>query len=228
MADPTAFAGTALSLAVTATRNHLERAHEAEAETAERCSEYVHAAYEAVHGLEREYDEIVEEARSLDLDDGEERRLLLQRIDRFVRQENLRPSLIIATEGLREAQASLQRDANRFFRRLTPSVRARQLQATSRMSELLQKLVRYLDGLTPVLDEQHLRPDRPDPSAPELERLQELERLVSEAGILADAAARDRVRQQIGEMLQNRDKGQFLYMAGEAGGAAEELIAAFR
>lgn len=228
MAGPPAFAGTALSLAVTAVRAHLEEARQAEAETAERCGAYLKAAYEAVHGLEQEYDQIVEEARALDLEDDDKRTALLTRIDRFVRQEKLRPLLIMATNGLRVSHTALDRDANRFFRRLSPQARGRRIEAADRLSELLKKLLQYLDGLTPLLDEGYLRPDQPNPSAPELGRLLDLERSVREAGLLESRAARDGVRRQISGMLKDRQKGQFLYLAGEVGGTAEELMTAFR
>jgi len=220
-------AGTALTSAVGVVRSHLEKARQAEAATAERCSEYVNAAYEAVHGLEGEYEEIVGEGRHLDLRDAAAREVLLIRIDRFVRRDNLRPLLVKALDGLREAQAALQRDADRFFHRLTPQDRRKKLRATARISELLQTLVNYVAGLAPYPDEEHVRSQGGKESAPDLYGLLELERLLKEVAILGDAGARERVREQVETMTENREAGQFLYMAKEAGGAAEQLRAAF-
>lgn len=84
------------------------------------CATYLEGAYAGVHGLEAEYDDIVSSAAILDPVDASQRQPLLTRIHGFLTQDNLRPELVRAAEGLKEARDSLRHNSEGFFKFLKP------------------------------------------------------------------------------------------------------------
>jgi hypothetical protein len=226
MGTPEALLGTPLSVAVKTATEWIERARQKEAGTAERCAAYIEAAYAAVHGLEAEYDDIVSSAATLDPVNASQRQSLLTRIDSFLTQDNLRPELVRAAEGLKEARDSLRRNSAGFLKSLKPGSSEQKREVVRRVTELLDNAVNYLNGLTPLLDERYLRA-RENPSAPELPALLELERCLRNFDILEVRQASQHLREQVAYMREHREKGQFLYVAGEVGATAEQLRSTF-
>jgi hypothetical protein len=135
---------TALEFAVDRATELLEQAKSRREEELARCTSYLEAALAAIEGLEREYDEILVDARNVG-DDIIRTADLQRRIDSYLTVDRLRPRLHDAIAGLDLYCQQFQVAAHRFFQ--WPWKRQDRVQASRDFTALLVSLRDYLDRL---------------------------------------------------------------------------------
>src|SRR5438552_18550290 len=87
---------------------HLKRARELGANSRQGCAEILLALREAVNGLEREYEEIVAQARACDVHTHRAVDDLLRRVDQMLDFEIVRPKLLEAVGALANCEQGLK------------------------------------------------------------------------------------------------------------------------
>jgi hypothetical protein len=144
--DPlTAKAGeTALSFAADRAAGLLREARERHAEDAGRCEKFLEAALAAIEGLEREYDEILVEARHV-RDDAARAAALERRIDVYLTVDRLRPRLKEAIDGLDFYCTEFRTRSDSYLQ--WPWRRGDRKRAVEEFARLLSELQEYLKSL---------------------------------------------------------------------------------
>jgi hypothetical protein len=223
-------AKSVLTAAIRVVKGHLEAAQEAERETAQRCVERLNAAHAAAKGLEDEYREILRDVSHFDLADPAARKQLLARINRYLRDENLRPLLVRAKDGLQASEKALRANAEAFLgvprlgRLLnTLGVRSRQ-EVVERLSVRLTDLVAYLENLDRDFD----RRPYSEPSGVGLDDLLKIEEDLKRPDVSIGGGEREEVKQRAATMLETHDQSKLVRDAGEVEALTEELLIAFR
>ncbi|MFP2926486.1 hypothetical protein ACLESO_14945 [Pyxidicoccus sp. 3LG] len=123
----------------------MDRARGYAVDDARAVASYVDAVYQAIVGLEAEYDRLLMRAKNCDLQNLEEVASVIREIDAYLMGENLRPLLTRAAAGLQQCRESLQKFADRFLQ--LPSRRVERQEALRALESLLWDLKNFLDVL---------------------------------------------------------------------------------
>lgn len=144
--DPLAAKGgeTALRFAADRAADLLKQARERQVEDVGRCEKFLEAASAAIDGLEREYDEILVDARHVGEDSGRTD-ALARRIDLYLTVDRLRPRLQESIEGLSVYCAEFRERADRYLQ--WPWRRTDRRHAVEEFARLLDDLRSYLRSL---------------------------------------------------------------------------------
>ena len=154
MIEPAKFA---IKIALETVQKYVTEAQKYSIDDAERCQLYLDAARSAVYGLIEESQEIVLQAREINLDKPDQVEQLIHRINEYLFLDNLRLRLNDVIGALNGIRDGLQHHADRFF--LWPGVKKNRGIAVARYAALLDEMVSNLDSLKVTLM------NRQDPSA---------------------------------------------------------------
>jgi len=206
----------------------LDRARQFAVDDARGCTNYLEAVYQAIVGLEAEYDRLLVEAKSCDLEDQEEVASLVKQIEMYLMGEHLRPALQNALAGLQQCSQALQSYAGRWLQR--PSKRKDRQDAVKRLGDLLEDLESFLKSL-----EAKDHGDGMEISGVGAISLLEIKRYVEgyrEAGklFLFHQQSDDRIVlvHAITEAQKNRGKNQYLTRIANIQTVARQLVQKFR
>lgn len=132
----------AIDQALQAIKAAINRAQQHQAQDIEYCKGYLDAASLAIEGLEREYDEILNQAANCDLSQPDQTQSLSTRIDNYLYVDKLRPELLKAVAGLLECRAALMQHSENILR--WPWTNPNREQALFEFDELVERLGDYL------------------------------------------------------------------------------------
>lgn len=130
-----------LKLAVTATRKFLQEAENSAHDSAKKCEKLRSAAQEAIKGLYNEPAQIIVAAQYCDLTEKKDVNALMQRIDAYLKFEELRPLLKTAIEGLEVYFNEFRKDRHYFYKLFTRFVSVDE--PLDRFGSILDELTRY-------------------------------------------------------------------------------------
>jgi hypothetical protein len=209
----TYLAKTALSVALDATKGHVARMREQRERLVDRCVAGILAAHEAVRGLTAEHAEILRDAVQLDIARPENQQLLLRRIDRYLREDELRPLLAQTAAGLKEIEAALKRQRRTVLERVWfLSRRRRRQEVLRRLSDHLDEVQRFLRELDADFDRRRYEL----PSGVGLDDLLQLERGLKQLPITG-APGVQKLRAEATSMREQRNTSEFITRAEEVG-----------
>jgi hypothetical protein len=136
----------ALKLAAQAAGKFLQDANNSANDSAKRCENLLCAAREAIKGLYNEPAQIIVAAQYCDLANPKEVNALTQRIDDYIKLENLRLLLITAVEGLKVYLDEFSKERHFFINLLTRFVNLDK--PLDRFDSLLKELTGYYEALS--------------------------------------------------------------------------------
>jgi hypothetical protein len=164
---------------------------------------------EAIKGLEQEYTKILIQAAHCQLDEPQQKKDLLERIDTYIHGEILRPYLKEAIVHLSEGRNALQQHAEQWL--IWPSVKTKREAALARYDQLLNELTGYLGSLGEYAGE----------SAVGLADLRIIQ------GLLKDGSP-EAFMEKVDDLLTNLKKTTLMQNIGECASVIETLRIAFR
>jgi hypothetical protein len=210
----------ALETAVQAAQNYIKKAEEYSLQDVQRVQNYLQAAHVAITGLEREYDQILVQAKYCQLDQQDQVRELNTRIDNYLTVDKLRPELLKAVTGLSSCRVELQKHADRFLQ--WPWRRVDRREAVTLFVGLLHELEQYVLKL----EEQGLQ-YRPAGTGVAVASLMEIKRVLN-AGKLSYGQKPESLVQVVSTIQEDRSKDHLLDFTVKIQQTIDELITAFR
>lgn len=134
-----------LNLAFKEIEKQRERIKKIEENDVEACKIYMEMARTSVDGLGKEAQSILLQARKIDSSNKGEIDALIQRIDKYLYTDNLRPALNDAISGLKGIGDAMTDHAKRFLQ--WPWVKKNRKRSVENFQKLLGLLTEYLQGL---------------------------------------------------------------------------------
>lgn len=177
-------------------------------EDSEYYRKWLEVATEAIQGLEREYEGILEQAVSSDIANPRKKQQLLDRIRGYVQGERLRLKLKEAIEHLEEGSKVLRLHAERRLQ--FPKTRQTREQALTQFEQYVGELRKYLGSLG----------DYKGPSAVALKDIDDLEKKASRS--------KNEFHEVAVTLQKNRDKSALFSTTGNAAKTIDVLRSAFR
>ena len=209
----------ALTAAVEAARDYSEKAEQEGIEDVERVQNYLRAAHVAIIGLEREYDQILVQAKYCELDDPDEVKALKERIDKYLTVDELRPELIRAVKGAADWHVELAKNADRFLQ--LPGVKRGRKRSVAGFGELINTLQKY----TIELEKNGLQ-FRPAGTGVAVESLENIKQHLDFARL--DQGHPKDLIEIVASAQADRTKDGLKDFTEKIQGTLDELIAAFR
>jgi hypothetical protein len=208
-----ALGSQALTNATDLAVRYVEKARQYAVEDVQRCQNYLMAAGAAIKGLEKEYDQILVQAKHCQVDQPEQVRDLQVRIDNYLTVDELRPELFKAITGLEEYQVVMQRRAERFLQ--WPWAKANRREAITEFVTLLQSLRDYFAALDEITS----------PGGPTGVGASSLLRI---AGYLQAQPSQEGLVQLVSEMQADRTKAGLMEYTSRIERTINVLLKAFR
>ena len=168
---------------------------------------WINLASWAIKGLEQEYIEILIEADFCQLNDPEQKKALLMRIEKYIKKEFFRLALQDAIKHLREGRKLLEKHADQWL--FFPNVK--KSAALDRYDKLLNDLTDYLGRLG----------DYGGDSAVALKDLYDIQ-------ALAHSGSPDAFKQKVDGLRKNLNKATLMQITGECAEVMETLRTGFR
>lgn len=135
----------AIDLAVQAAKNHIKMAKQYTSQDVEFCLNYLEAARDAIQGLEKEYDQILVQAKNTNLEQPNQVENLIQRIDSYLKIDKLRPELLGAIIGLDDCLKALENKSKKLLQ--WPWKKSNREKAVKDFASLLRDIKQYLEDL---------------------------------------------------------------------------------
>jgi hypothetical protein len=200
----------------------LEQAQARKTEDVARTLEFVRAAKEAVWSLEQECDAILTDAALCDLGDADQLRALLERIERYLHEDRIRPHLITAVTGLEGTRDQLAKRADSI--RQWPWKAGDTRAAVEELERAIAALVGYLESLHGQLE--YLGAG----TGPQAGRIGRIKQLASQVrdGHLKPAAAHRAIDEVVFEARLDPAKGGWLEFTRSLEETSNTIRSAFR
>jgi hypothetical protein len=208
---------SALLKAVESIKKIRETADKLPPEDARYYGAWIDVASQAIKGLEEEYIEILVQAAHCQLNDPQQKRHLLERIDNYIHGEVLRPDLRDAITHLHQGREALQQHVDQWLLWLIwPGVQKNRAGALIQYDRLLGTLQGYLGSLG----------DYAGPSAVALEELHNEQG----SGIqdLLKGGSPEAFTEKVGDLLTNLEKDRLMNTTKQCALVIETLRIAFR
>jgi hypothetical protein len=214
--NPATIAGAkwALDKAAGLATAYFNKAQESDKADVTAAKNYLEGIYACILGLEIEYDQILIDAKHVNLDQPKQTKALKKRINAYLNGRTLLPLLERGLTGLESSYKALGIDANRFL--LLPSQRKSRQISVVELEKLLQDLRQYYNGLIPILENPI--------TGVGLDNLLDLHGLLESDILLGPAQWESKVQ----GLQTDRDFGPMMRFAGDVEKTANNLRAAFR